>query len=299
MNFSKTRIAPTPSGFIHYGNILSFLITAAVARQNGAEILLRIDDMDEERVKKKYVEDIFNSLNFMGIPWDEGPRNFREFQAKYSQVHRLGVYNEALEQLKEAKRLFACDCSRRKISRESKDGSYPGTCKKKNVPFDAEGTSWRLHTEKDRIFMINDISGKQIKSSISLPLRDFVVRRKDHKPAYQVTSVVDDMVDKVDLIVRGKDLWGSTVAQVYLSDMLPGSDFGKKTFLHHPLIKDPEGKKLSKSAGASSIQHLVKSGVSKAGVYRTIGEFLQFEEPVANFEGFVKAFNLKTSFSLH
>src|SRR5690606_39659192 len=67
----------------------------------------------------------------------------------YSQVHRLGVYNEALEQLKEAKRLFACDCSRRKISRESKDGSYPGTCKKKNVPFDAEGTSWRLHTRSE------------------------------------------------------------------------------------------------------------------------------------------------------
>src|SRR5690606_1095332 len=146
MTFTKTRIAPTPSGFIHYGNILSFLITAALARQNGAGILLRIDDMDQERVKKKYVEDIFDSLNFMGIPWDEGPRNFKEFQSAFSQSHRLDFYNEAIGQLKNHNHLFACDCSRRKISRESKDGSYPGTCKKKKIPFENAETTWRLHT---------------------------------------------------------------------------------------------------------------------------------------------------------
>src|SRR5690606_14232287 len=205
MTFTKTRIAPTPSGFIHYGNILSFLITAALARQNGAEILLRIGDMDQERVKKKYVEDIFSSLNFMGIPWDEGPRNFNEFQAAFSQTHRLKYYNEAIALLKKQNQLFACDCSRRKISRESKDGSYPGTCKKKRISFEDTETNWRLHTEKDRIFVIKDISGKGIKASIPLLLRDFVVRRKDKKPAYQLTSVVDDRLDKIDLIVRGKD----------------------------------------------------------------------------------------------
>src|SRR5580698_8544901 len=74
--FRKTRIAPTPSGFLHLGNVLSFALTAGLARRSGASILLRIDDLDRERVSREYVEDIFDALNFLGIPWDEGPRNW-------------------------------------------------------------------------------------------------------------------------------------------------------------------------------------------------------------------------------
>ena len=101
--YNKTRIAPTPSGFLHLGNVLSFGITAALARKHGAKILLRIDDLDRTRINKQYVQDIFDTLNFLEIPWDEGPRNIKEYEDSYSQLHRMGVYQEALEQLADEK----------------------------------------------------------------------------------------------------------------------------------------------------------------------------------------------------
>jgi glutamyl/glutaminyl-tRNA synthetase len=78
--FNKTRIAPTPSGYLHLGNVLSFAVTALLAKESGAKILLRIDDLDQARVNKRYLQDIFDTLNFLEIPWHEGPRNLEEFE---------------------------------------------------------------------------------------------------------------------------------------------------------------------------------------------------------------------------
>src|SRR5579863_6846848 len=106
--FDKTRIAPTPSGFLHLGNVLSFAITAAIAEKTGAKILLRIDDLDRDRVNREYVEDIFDTLNFLQIPWDEGPRNYKEYESEYSQLYRMDLYQVALQQLKDSGQVFAC-----------------------------------------------------------------------------------------------------------------------------------------------------------------------------------------------
>src|ERR1700723_1841788 len=95
-SFQKTRIGPTPSGYLHLGNVLSFALTAALARQTGAGILLRIDDLDRGRVSKDYVEDIFETLRFLGIPWDEGPRSLGEYEREYTQLRRMELYGEAL-----------------------------------------------------------------------------------------------------------------------------------------------------------------------------------------------------------
>src|ERR1700755_812419 len=111
-HFKKTRIAPTPSGFLHLGNAYSFALTAALAEKYGAKILLRIDDLDRERVQKEYVQDIFDTLNFLELPWDEGPRNVMELERDWSQIHRMGLYKEALDLLREEGDLFACNCSR-------------------------------------------------------------------------------------------------------------------------------------------------------------------------------------------
>src|ERR1700760_1845577 len=114
--YHKTRIAPTPSGFLHLGNILSFSITAALAKESGAKILLRIDDLDQPRVNKDYLQDIFDTLNFLEIPWDEGPKNVKEFEADYSQQHRMMAYQEAIDQLIDHKLVFACTCSRKQLN---------------------------------------------------------------------------------------------------------------------------------------------------------------------------------------
>src|ERR1700719_4550756 len=97
--FRKTRIAPTPSGFLHLGNVLSFAITAALARRTGARILLRIDDLDSQRSAPEFVQDIFDTLRYLEIPWDEGPRDYGEYASQYSQLHRMDLYNRALETL--------------------------------------------------------------------------------------------------------------------------------------------------------------------------------------------------------
>ena len=107
-NYKKTRIAPTPSGFLHLGNVLSFSITAALAKKHGTETLLRIDDLDQARANDQYLQDIFDTLNFLEIPWNEGPRDVNDFKNNYSQMHRMGLYNATLEDLRARERIFAC-----------------------------------------------------------------------------------------------------------------------------------------------------------------------------------------------
>src|ERR1700744_3080123 len=122
-SYKRTRIAPTPSGFLHLGNVLSFSITAALARRHDAKILLRIDDLDQARVNKNYLQDIFDTLNFLEIPWDEGPRNVGEFDQSYSQLHRMAMYNKALEKLNNGGQAFACTCSRQQL-RDGEGGRW-------------------------------------------------------------------------------------------------------------------------------------------------------------------------------
>jgi glutamyl/glutaminyl-tRNA synthetase len=278
--FSRTRIAPTPSGFLHLGNILSFSITAAMARKTGARILLRIDDLDRERTEKKYVEDIFDTLHFMEIPWDEGPRDNESFENEYSQLHRLHLYNRALEHLRTTGQLFACECSRSDIERINPDGSYPGTCRDKKIGFDQPGVSWRLRTDHGTPVPATEWDGTIIRSPLPASMRDFIVRKKDGFPAYPLTSVVDDGYFGIDLIVRGTDLWPSTRAQLYLSQWLPDNPLGNTRFHHHRLLTGPAGAKLSKSTGATSIQFLRKEGQTRAGISSLIAKMMGPDEQI-------------------
>lgn len=120
--FKLTRFAPTPSGFLHIGNIYSFIITHHLAKKHGAKVLLRIDDLDRERYKPRFVQDIFESLDFLEIPYDQGPRDMADFEQNHAQIHRLPLYNKALVELRNKKVLFACDCSRKKIEKMNPKG---------------------------------------------------------------------------------------------------------------------------------------------------------------------------------
>jgi glutamyl/glutaminyl-tRNA synthetase len=142
-SFNKTRIAPTPSGYLHLGNALSFALTAALACKAGAKVLLRIDDLDQQRVNNDYVQDIFDTLNFLNIPWDEGPRDVADYKAIWSQLHRMDLYKDALDQLADQRDVFACKCSRAQL----KDGIYPGTCRNRSLPLNTPDTAWRLYTD--------------------------------------------------------------------------------------------------------------------------------------------------------
>lgn len=253
---SKLRLAPTPSGFLHMGNAINFLLNWQAARNAGAKVLLRIDDLDADRKRPEYVQDIFDTLAWLGIDWDEGPKDAADFENNWSQRHRLPLYRAFLEDLKQQGRLFPCAKSRRELVEFGTN--YPDAFRHQNCHFDSTDVSWRAITP-DHFCMPN-----------------FVVRRRDGIPAYQIANVVDDLYFGITHAVRGKDLFDSTLAQRWLAATEPPlqwpatlaaglphpTNFGSIKFLFHPLLLDDNGEKLSKSAGAASLRAMREAGAA-------------------------------------
>ncbi|WPU98666.1 glutamate--tRNA ligase family protein [Mucilaginibacter sp. cycad4] len=277
-HLNKTRIAPTPSGFLHVGNILSFAITAALARKHGAKILLRIDDLDRARVTPEYLTDIFDTLQFLEIPWDEGPRDADDFEVNFSQLQRMHLYNDALEQLAAGGFVFACTCSRRELNEVGLCA-----CFDKHIPLNTPEASWRLLTNCT-VLEVKDYNGATIKAQLPAEMENFIVRKKDGFPAYQLTSVIDDLFYGIDLIVRGDDLWPSTLAQIELAVVLGKPTFNNTVFYHHPLLLEAPGKKLSKSAGSTSVRYLRQEGRSVAEVFELISDLLALSGRAINWQ---------------
>lgn len=251
---SRLRMAPTPSGFLHPGNALNFTLNWLAARLGGARLLLRIDDLDAERKRPEYVQDIFDSLRWLGLDWDEGPRSAEDFEENWSQQTRLPLYINVLDRLREKNVLFACRKSRKELA--GFDNDYPPEFRDQGLSLTDPDVAWRLKTPP------------------GLALRDFVVRRRDGVPAYQVASVADDLHFGVTHVIRGADLEDSTAAQYFIAACIGEDNFLKISFLHHPLIMDDLGQKLSKSAGASSLQALRERGQGAEVVFRQLAGIL-------------------------
>ena len=290
MNFKLTRFAPTPSGFLHLGNLYSFLVTKVLAEKHGAKILLRIDDLDQERYREEYVQDIFDTLDFMELSYELGPKNLKEFENEWSQVHRMEQYQPALEELSEKKLVFACDCSRKKIQEMDSSGYYLGHCQDRRIPLDRKEVAWRFNALETDFVKLKSYPN-QLNTSLVLPtdIAFSILRKKDLQPAYQLTSLIDDLLFGVDLIVRGQDLYSSSLAQLALAEKLSKSEFQNITFFHHPVLKGPKKKKLSKSDGSTSIRTIRESGKKLKDVYKTLGEYLGNPE-IKDFESFKAQF---------
>ncbi len=270
VSFFKTRIAPTPSGYLHLGNACSFLLTAGWAKRAGAKLLLRIDDLDRERTQPRYVEDIFETLRFLQIKWDEGPQNATDYQRQWSQVHRLPFYETALQQLQSGRQVFACTCSRTQLHQV-----VSCQCRSRQLPLDAPNACWRLITDAGLPLAVKTMSGDTITATLPASMQSFVVRKKDGAPAYQLASLVDDEYFGIDAIVRGQDLWDSTLAQQYLAAVLQKSFFSQVLFLHHPLLMEAGGqRKLSKSAGDTSVLQMRFAGKSIAELRNIIEKWM-------------------------
>ena len=290
--YKLTRLAPTPSGYLHLGNALSFAITYAAAQKYGAKILLRIDDLDQERIKEHYIQDIFDTLTFLEIPWDLGPKDLNDFKESYSQIHRMSSYHHALDYLSNHQHFFVCECSRKQVYENGSNGGYPGTCLHKNLSLHKTPGNWRLHTDES-IIVLKQANGSLVKMNFPLVMKNFVVRKKDQSPSYQLASVIDDIHFGVDLIIRGQDLWDSSLAQLYLSSLLPKNGFQDNAFIHHKLVMHSRNKKLSKSKGATSIHGMRKLGKSKSEIYQMLGELMGFPIPIKDLKDFSTAYNKK------
>jgi glutamyl/glutaminyl-tRNA synthetase len=252
----RLRLAPTPSGYLHTGNALNFVLNWLAARLNKGSLLLRIDDLDADRKRPAYVQDVFDSLEWLGLDWDDGPRSVADFENNWSQRLRLPLYHKQLEKLRATGLLFACQKSRSALA--PFEGKYPEAFREQGLSLDAPDVSWRIRTPA------------------GFPLPDFVVRRRDGLPAYQIASMVDDVYFGVTHAIRGLDLEASTQAQQWLASCIGDANFLKINFLHHPLLLDTSGEKMSKSAGSDSLQAMRTAGLSPQSVFQPCAAVLDF-----------------------
>ena len=256
----KTRIAPTPSGYLHAGNALNFLLTDRLAKATGTKLVLRIDDLDSERTRQEYLEDIFLSLDWLGIAVDEGPSGVEDFRANWSQHHRLERYARSVDELRGRGELYPCACSRQHFERFTR-GTH--TCRSGHGGVTTASTPWRFRIPEPCRVEVQQLDGtnEQVDLAASLP-DPILVQRGSGRPAYQIASLSDDLDMGITWIIRGADLLASTAFQLHLAQLLDRPAFGAVLFHHHPLLADAQGRKLSKSAGASSLKAIREAGGS-------------------------------------
>ena len=246
------RIAPTPSGYIHKGNLFNFWLTQEWAARLGKPLLLRIDDLDRERMRDDYVDFLFEALDYFGICWDIGPRNRRELSERWSQWKRLDIYQKLFEQLKQNDRVFACRCSRKDLREAGKVSGCVSNCDQDRFGGDVS-FAWRFR-EESAPQSWKDFDGDVQKVGPFPETRQVVLLRRDGVPAYQLASLADDLHFGISHVVRGEDLLSSTAVQMQLAKALGANDFNKIRFFHHPLLQDTKNEKLSKSVKSAPLQ---------------------------------------------
>ncbi|MCU0658709.1 MAG: tRNA glutamyl-Q(34) synthetase GluQRS [Polyangiaceae bacterium] len=251
MRGRRGRLAPSPTGALHLGGAATFLVAWLDARSAGAPLVLRMEDLDTQRVLPGAEGCLMEDLRWLGLDWDEGPDVGGE-TGPYRQSERPGVYERALEALGARGLLYFCDCSRAEIARVAsaphagEEGPrYPGTCR----PLGLQERRWkrppalRFAVPPGREVRFEDAVYGECREVVSEAVGDFVVRRGDGVVAYQLAVVADDAAMGVQRVVRGADLLGSTARQLLLWEALGGA---APTFLHTPLVLGHDGARLAK-----------------------------------------------------
>jgi glutamyl-tRNA synthetase len=254
-----TRFAPSPTGYIHVGNLRTALMNYLIARKNGGTFILRLDDTDQERSKQEYIDGLFADLEWLGIKYDRV-----EQQSK-----RLDRYREAAEQLKAAGRFYECfesptelDLKRKKLLNMGRPPVYDRASLRlteaEKEAFRAEGRAgyWRFQLDQQRIEWTDGIIGPISIDAASVS--DPVLIKADGQVLYTFASSVDDVDMGVTHIVRGADHVTNTATQIQIMQALGGTP---PTFAHHSLLTGAKGEELSKRLGVLSLRDLRARGV--------------------------------------
>lgn len=240
------RFAPSPTGPLHAGSLVTALASFLDARAQGGTWLVRMEDLDPPREEPGADSKILRALEALGLHWD-GPVLY--------QSTRHAAYHDAIDQLRQKGLIYACTCSRRQINEAGLPGiegvRYPGSCREAGHAkgAGAHGTTLRIRTDDTPVNFVDRIHGpcsQRLQSEIG----DFILHRRDGLFAYQIAVVVDDAYQGVTDIVRGADLLDSTARQIFLQRALK---MPAPRYLHVPLVTDASGDKLSKQRGAQPI----------------------------------------------
>ncbi|MBM3920186.1 MAG: hypothetical protein FJ347_03070 [Sphingomonadales bacterium] len=227
-----TRLAPTPSGYLHRGNYYNFLLNWLFARKQGGKVFLRIDDLDSDRAKPEFVTAIFRDLEALGVDWDIGPSGQDDFYKNWSQKHRTDRYVELIKTLSDKGFTYNCNCSRKSLNEQGFSGEYPGFCRSRNLVFQRNVTAIRFN-----------------RATFGCDAGDPVILRKEGIPAYHIGSICDDIDYNITHVFRGNDLSDSTQIQQEIAQAAGLPRFSEIKFQHHRLLMSDTGQKLSKSLG--------------------------------------------------
>jgi glutamyl-tRNA synthetase len=247
------RFAPSPSADLHLGNLRTAALAWLFARSTGRRFLIRVEDLDE-RAHTDVADRQLADLAAIGVTWDAAP----EWQSAHPQR-----YQAVVEDLIGRDLVYECFCSRKEIleaprAPHSPQGAYPGTCRTLSAAQRAQRRqtrppALRLRTPGGEYTVIDLLHG-----NYTGMVDDFVLRRGDGVPAYNLAVVVDDAHAGVDQVVRGEDLLASSPRQGYLADLL---GYPQPVYAHVPLALNNEGKRLAKRDGAVTLAEL---GVPRA-----------------------------------
>ena len=259
-----TRFAPSPTGFLHLGHVANAVYVWGVARALGGRVLLRLEDHDRGRSRPEYERALLEDLEWLGLAPDLGtPADLRRGQSPYRQSDCGEMYRNALDRLASSARVYACDCSRKEIAAEGgnpldEETRYRGRCRERGLPA-GDGRGLRVVMEPGAETFADALLGA-VTQVPAEQCGDLLLRDRTGNWTYQYAVVVDDERHEVDLVVRGEDLLASTGRQLRLARML-----GRQrppVYLHHPLIRNERGAKLSKSSGDSGVRELRLAGAS-------------------------------------
>ena len=228
----KLRIAPSPTGQLHIGNVRTALFNWLYARSNGGSFLVRIDDTDTERSTDEFKADIVNNLKWLGLDWDEGV-DVGGPQGDYKQSSRFNRYQEIAHEFVES-----------------------------GLAYEDDGAI-RFKVPKSQQIKFNDyVRGEMVFETDSV--EDFVILRSDKSPTYHLASTLDDVDYGITIIARGEDILPSTPKHILIMQAL---DADIPDFCHLPLLFGPDGKKLSKRHGDTSVQSFRDKGILKDAMF--------------------------------
>ena len=247
------RYAPSPSGRLHMGNIMSSLLAWLDVRSQDGKLIFRLEDLDPDRSDYDYAALMADDLQWLGLDWDEGW--FPGKGTEYTQGARTHLYDEAFHLLQDKNLLYPCYCSR--SQRLAASAPHPGekrdsscSCRylsdRQRVELEAKGKkpAWKVIVP-DEVIEFNDVHyGRQTENLMEQG--DFIIRRSDGVYAYQLAVSVDDADMKISSVVRARDLMSSTFKQIWLIRILGGTI---PNYAHCPLLVSEKGRKLSKREG--------------------------------------------------
>lgn len=266
MNRIVGRLAPSPTGSLHLGNVRTFLWAWLSARAQGGRVILRIEDLETNRVKPGACEKLVDELAWLGFDWDEGP---------HFQTRRREFYRSVFPKLD----AYPCGCTRAELAQSAPhegdaEPRYSGTCLRKSP---AAVRAWRFPVPEGPVVFHDLLSGRH-EIDVRATVGDFVVAKSPDDPAYQFAVVADDIAMGVTEVVRGDDLIPSTGRQLLLYRKLgaPAPRYG-----HVPLVVGPDGKRLAKRHGDGRISSYRERGVPPERVIGAVAIWSGFDRPEA------------------